>query len=64
MSSLFFILAYDLAKNQKLLFGDDISAALRKAKRKRFLALEEKRINQEIELQTYLKNLILQDKAK
>jgi len=38
MSSLFFILAYDLAKNQKLLFGDDISAALRKAKRKRFLA--------------------------
>ncbi|XP_067934759.1 E3 ubiquitin-protein ligase CHIP-like isoform X2 [Watersipora subatra] len=56
--------AFDLAKEQKLNFGDDISGALRRAKRKRFQAFEEKRIKQEIELQTYLNNLISADKAK
>jgi len=56
--------AFDLAKDQRLNFGDDISGALRKAKRKRFNAQEEKRIQQEIELQSYLNNLILEDKEK
>ena len=60
----FLSVAYDLAKEQKLNFGDDISGALRKAKRRRFNAFEEKRIKEEIELQTYLNNLILADKAR
>ena len=58
------IVAFDLARDQRLNFGDDISGALRKAKRKRFNAQEEKRIQQEIELQSYLNNLIIQDKEK
>lgn len=56
--------ALDLAKEQKLNFGDDITSALRKAKRKRFLAHEERRIQEEIELQSYLNRLILEDKER
>lgn len=56
--------AHELAKEQKLNFGDDITSALRKAKKKRFATLEEKRITQEVELQSYLNKLILQDKEK
>lgn len=45
-------------------FGDEITYALRSAKKKRFNQLEEKRIKQEIELQSYLVNLIEQDKQR
>lgn len=53
--------ALDLAKEQKQNFGDDITAQLRLARKKRWNVLEEKRICQEIELQTYLNNLIKGD---
>ncbi|EDO38045.1 predicted protein [Nematostella vectensis] len=53
--------AFDLAKEQKLNFGDDIACALRLARKKRFSLAEEKRISQEIELQAYLTNLIIDD---
>ncbi|WAQ95193.1 CHIP-like protein [Mya arenaria] len=53
--------AHDLAKDAKKNFGDDITSALRHAKRKRWNQLEEKRIQQEIELQSYLNKLIRED---
>lgn len=56
--------AFELAKEQKLNFGDDIAAALRSAKKKRWNALEEKRIQEEIELETYLTRLIIEDKER
>lgn len=56
--------ANDLAKEQKLNFGDDIASALRMAKKKRWNAIEEKRIMEEIDLQTYLNNLIIEDKKR
>lgn len=46
--------ASDLAREQKLNFGDDIAAQIRVARKKRWNVQEEKRISQEIELQTYL----------
>lgn len=46
--------ANDLAREQKLNFGDDIAAQIRIARKKRWNVQEEKRISQEIELQTYL----------
>ncbi|VEN47897.1 unnamed protein product [Callosobruchus maculatus] len=54
--------AVDLAKEQKLNFGDDIAAQLRSARKKRFSVQEEKRISQEIELHSYLNRLIEKDK--
>ncbi|XP_015920351.1 E3 ubiquitin-protein ligase CHIP [Parasteatoda tepidariorum] len=56
--------ASDLAKDQKLNYGDDIASQLRIAKKKRWTVQEEKRIAQEIELQSYLNRLILEDKEK
>ncbi|KRT82692.1 Anaphase-promoting complex subunit 3 protein [Oryctes borbonicus] len=56
--------ALDLAKEQKLNFGDDIAAQLRMARKKRFSLMEEKRIAQEIELQTYLNKLITDDRER
>ena len=56
--------AHDLAKEQKLNFGDDIASALRQAKKRRWNAIEEKRIMQEIELQTYLNRLITEEKER
>ncbi|CAG2162769.1 unnamed protein product [Oppiella nova] len=56
--------ALDLAKEQKLNFGDEITYQLRVARRKRFNVCEEKRIKEEIELQTYLNTLIQLDKEK
>lgn len=56
------IVASDLAKDQKLNFGDDIAAQLRTARKKRFSIQEEKRIAQEIDLLTYLTKLIKNDK--
>ncbi|XP_072028308.1 E3 ubiquitin-protein ligase CHIP-like isoform X2 [Amphiura filiformis] len=56
--------AHDLAKEQKLNFGDDIASALRAAKKKKWINLEEKRIQQEVELQSYLNRLMLEDKDR
>ena len=56
------ISALDLAKEQKLNFGDEIAYQLRLAKKKRWNLLEEKRLREEIELQTSLLNLIERDK--
>lgn len=56
--------AHELAKDQKLNFGDDIASALRVAKKKRWNLLEEKRITEEIELQSYLNRLILEDRDR
>ncbi|KAH8333151.1 hypothetical protein KR074_007930 [Drosophila pseudoananassae] len=53
--------AYDLSKEQKQNFGDDITLQLRLARKKRWNVLEEKRIHQEIELQSYLNRLIKGD---
>jgi len=43
--------ANDLAREQKLNFGDDIAVQLRIARKKRWNIQEEKRLQQEIELQ-------------
>ncbi|XP_033098597.1 E3 ubiquitin-protein ligase CHIP-like isoform X2 [Anneissia japonica] len=56
--------ACDLAKDQKLNYGDDITSALRCAKKKRWNFLEEKRIQQDIELQSYLNRLMIEDKDR
>ncbi|KAL0134853.1 hypothetical protein PUN28_001558 [Cardiocondyla obscurior] len=53
--------AVDLAKEQKLNYGDDITSVLRLAKKRRFQIREEQRITQDIELQTYLNQLIVDD---
>lgn len=58
---LFFYIACDLAKEQKRNFGDDIAIQLRAARKKRWNVQEERRICQEIELQTYLNKLISED---
>ncbi|XP_071616443.1 E3 ubiquitin-protein ligase CHIP [Heliangelus exortis] len=56
--------AYNLAKEQRLNFGDDIPSALRIAKKKRWNSIEEKRINQENELHSYLTRLIMAEKER
>lgn len=53
--------ACDLAKEQKRNFGDDIALQLRVARKKRWTVQEERRICQEIELQSYLNKLIQED---
>lgn len=55
--------AHDLAREQKRNFGDDIASQLRLARKKRWNVQEEKRICQEIELHSYLKELIEKDVA-
>lgn len=56
------ILAHDLAKEQKRNFGDDIACLLRLGKKKRFAIQEERRIAQEIELQSHLSELLRKDR--
>uniref|UniRef100_A0A8B9CYP6 RING-type E3 ubiquitin transferase n=1 Tax=Anser brachyrhynchus TaxID=132585 RepID=A0A8B9CYP6_9AVES len=56
--------SYNLAKEQRLNFGDDIPSALRIAKKKRWNSIEEKRINQENELHSYLTKLIMAEKER
>ena len=46
--------ASNLAMEQKVFHGDEIASLLRKARKMRFAANEEKRIRQEIELASYL----------
>lgn len=50
-----------MAKEQKRNFGDDIALQLRAARKKRWNVQEERRICQEIQLQTYLNKLINED---
>ncbi|KAI8796751.1 E3 ubiquitin-protein ligase CHIP [Biomphalaria glabrata] len=56
--------AHDLAKEQKLNYGDDITNTLRVAKKRRWNTIEEKRIQQEIDLQAYLNRLIKEDRDR
>lgn len=56
--------AQDLSKEQKMNFGDDITSQLRAARKKRFSILEDKRIAQEIEMQSYLNRLISEDRDR
>lgn len=60
-SSIGLISACDLAKEQKRNFSDDIAMQLRTARKKRWNVQEERRICQEIELQSYLNKLINDD---
>ncbi|XP_064448317.1 E3 ubiquitin-protein ligase CHIP isoform X3 [Mirounga angustirostris] len=57
-------LAYNLAKEQRLNFGDDIPSALRIAKKKRWNSIEERRIHQENELHSYLTRLIVAERER
>ncbi|XP_076379245.1 STIP1 homology and U-box containing protein 1 [Megalopta genalis] len=53
--------AVDLAKEQKLNYGDEMTSILRQARKRRFQLREEQRIAQDIELQSYLHQLIVED---
>lgn len=64
LNDMYLSTAYNLAKEQRLNFGDDIPSALRMAKKKRWNSIEEKRINQENELHAYLTKLILAEKER
>ncbi|XP_031831768.1 STIP1 homology and U-box containing protein 1 [Nomia melanderi] len=53
--------AVDLAKEQKLNYGDEMTSILRQARKRCFQLREEQRIAQDIELQSYLNQLIVED---
>lgn len=53
-----------MARDLKYNFGDEIACQLRLARKKRWNQIEENRIRQEIELQTYLNRLIQQEKER
>lgn len=50
--------ANEAAGSQKLNFGDEITSFIRQVRKEQFRIEEEKRITQEIELQSYLNELI------
>ena len=56
--------AQDLAKDHKYNFGDEIAYQLRLARKKKWNQIEERRIREEIELQSYLNRLIQEDKER
>ncbi|CAF4021916.1 unnamed protein product [Adineta steineri] len=56
--------ALELAKIQNKNFGDEIQRLLRYAQKRRFSLMEQKRIENEISLQTYLRSLIQTDKEQ
>lgn len=56
--------SFDLSKELNENYGDEITRSIRNAKRKRWNCLEEKRIQQEILLQSYLNRLIIEDKHR
>ncbi|UJR23346.1 hypothetical protein I4U23_026360 [Adineta vaga] len=56
--------ALDLCKMQNKNFGDEIQRLLRYAQKRRFSLMEQKRIENEISLQTYLRSLIQSDKER
>jgi len=53
--------AHELAKDQRQNFGDDITAVLRLARKRKFMAAEEKCIVEESELHKYLQRLMESD---
>ena len=55
-------IALDLSKENKRNYGDEITYQMRLARKKRWNALEEKRISEEIKFQSYLNQLIQMDK--
>lgn len=57
----YYNIAVDLAKEQKLNYGDDMTSILRQARKRCFQLREEQRIAQDIELQSYLNQLIVED---
>jgi len=56
--------ALDLSKESKRNYGDEIAYQMRLARKKRWNVLEEKRIKEEVELQSYLNGLIQSDREK
>ena len=57
--------AFELAKKDPSSYSDDtISSKLRIARKKKFALQEEKRVQEEIDLQSYLNRLILEDKDR
>ena len=56
--------ASDLCKAQSQNFGDEIHRLLRLAQKRRFAIVEQKRIENEISLQTYLRSLIENDQEQ
>merc|ERR1712038_1450909 len=57
--------AFELAKKDPSSYYDDtISSKLRIARKKKFALQEEKRVQEEIDLQSYLNRLILEDKDR
>lgn len=56
--------AHELTKELKENYGDEITKTIRNVKRRRWQYLDEKRMKQEIELQTYLNRLMIEDKQK
>uniref|UniRef100_A0A0N4Z8N3 E3 ubiquitin-protein ligase CHIP n=1 Tax=Parastrongyloides trichosuri TaxID=131310 RepID=A0A0N4Z8N3_PARTI len=54
-------IANEYCRESGLTYGDEIYSSLRQAKRAKFRQEEEKRIGQEIELQSYLNKLIKED---
>lgn len=56
--------AHELTKELNENYGDEITRTIRNAKRRRWNFQEEKRIKQEIELQSYLNRLMQEDKEK
>lgn len=54
-------IALELSKEFNRNYGDEITFQIRLARKKRWNALEEKRISEEIELQNYLNKLIKND---
>ena len=55
------ISAHELARDQRQNFGDDITAVLRLARKRKFMAAEEKCIVEENELHRYLRRLMESD---
>lgn len=56
--------AHELTKELKENYGDEITKTIRNVKRRRWQYLDDKRMKQEIELQTYLNRLMIEDKQK
>jgi len=59
-----FCLANDLAREQRLNFGDDITGLLRVARKHKWLTAEEKCMHEEKELQSCLTKLIEDEKER
>jgi STIP1 family protein 1 len=56
--------AHELSQELGEYYGDEITRSIRNTKRRRWNYLDDKRVKQEIELQEYLKRLMLEDKER